>query len=58
MLRGMLPPRWCKPDSTSITRRGLIDGIQELLEEGMKLSVVFPDGVGFFTKEFGWTRVI
>ncbi|MBI3862419.1 MAG: hypothetical protein HY290_11040 [Planctomycetia bacterium] len=33
-----------------------INGIQELLEKEMRLWVVFPDGVGFFTSS-GWTRL-
>lgn len=32
------------------------NGISELIEEGQKLWVVFPNGVGYFTKS-GWTRV-
>ena len=31
-----------------------VNGIQELLAEGQKLWVVFPDGVGYFTNK-GWT---
>lgn len=31
-------------------------GIQELLGEGQRLWVVFPRGIGFFTKD-GWVKV-